>query len=648
MREIDRIFSNRFALDFLKSVRQGVIDDQDEFIESEFLHRKVNLSHKSMLLLMEDIISKEINLHPKKEVLDLNNNVVQFICNRNEMTKKIFRTRWEEVAEEVYVEIVRHTKIIFSEQLSGIKKVISNLLDNLSKNSDERLGFDSDSNFEVSDETDRKKFTDTEIKESPCRAMVLYLEKYFDSKLTKEDLFTYFNHDFSIKGVKMIKIQKHWVLCDKSDDDTLALEEHIFNKLTNTKMFNHTEKLFNIYGYLKEFLSTLNCFEYELSKIQFGEFELVKKLKDEYEASALSCPEKCPSCGKLCERELHPHSGKCRIKTGHQICSMGGKVWKNDENRSAILYTCDDYKDSTEVKIPGKKMNWGEFKEQSGNEWDWTLPTDKDYTILQQNNREKMKNIWNKFGKGILKYHANRGTQIEFIPYTSLEEVLKAFQTFKFRICFVIDGTASMHSDIDKARVSVGQLISKYRTQGHGAMFSIVIYRDHCDGGNLIQKFPVELEFTNNHESVQTFLQGVRVFGGGDGPEAVLDGLATAVKGCNWDGKSGTRNIIIHIFDAPPYGDFPNYKSHSNGSDKGNCCCCNHGGLCKFDWKKDVWDKMRKANIEYYGISTGSQFPHFEKTMEDNLGRLFRDVQAVEKEMVNEAVVQIFIDYIVP
>ena len=51
-------------------------------------------------------------------------------------------------------------------------------------------------------------------------------------------------------------------------------------------------------------------------------------MKQEFESLVLNCESQCPSCGKFCDRVFHPHGGRCEIKTGHKICSMGGKVGK--------------------------------------------------------------------------------------------------------------------------------------------------------------------------------------------------------------------------------------------------------------------------------------------------------------------------------
>ena len=204
----------------------------------------------------------------------------------------------------------------------------------------------------------------------------------------------------------------------------------------------------------------------------------------------------------------------------------------------------------------------------------------------------------------------------------------------------MIDGTGSMIREIEKARISVGQLMNIYNYLD--SKFKVIIYRDHCDV-NIIEEFPSY--FTPQYERIQQFLGAVKAYGGGDYPEAVLDGLATATTKCDWKVSAGVKNIIIHLFDAPPHGDFPNYKSHLLKSNKKHCCCCNHGTLCHFEWSRDVWNNMKKFNIHYHGINTGTQFPAFEAAMQLNLGDLCGKFQSVGKEVVNEAILRIFISY---
>ena len=636
----DRKTSNFFALEFLEAVKRAVITDEQTRVEQKFRDKRGTLSYKSILLQIEEQITKELETEPGREIIDQNNIIVQSICNRNEVVQREYNRKWEELVENLSGEIFKNMKALFNKQLKRIQVTLTAMLQCLDKKNREggKTGFDSDSIFKLDNEVVGSV---KQASESILKIAVIYLEMYLDPNVTPKQLQTFLNNTFKVEGIKFIK-KKNSSLCEKPISQSLNLDNETFKKLANTKMFNSVQ-IFNIHEYIREFKSTIDSYQFDLSRAKLE--EITKSLRNEYSSQVINCPSQCPTCGKFCEKEIHPHEGKCQIRTGHQICSMGGKVWKNDTDKTAILFTCDDYKDDTQVIIPGQKMIWSKFKEKTGNEWDWTLPNDREYKALQKNNREKMKQIWDKFGKGILNYHASKGVSIKYIPYSAFDDSLKPFKSTKYRICFVIDGTGSMRTDIDRARVSVRQLISIYEDRGNTAVFKIVIYRDHCDGGKIIEKFPRESSFTPNYDTISDFLNNIKVDGGGDYPEAVLDGLATATTKCDWTTHEGFSNIIIHIYDAPPHGNFPNYKSHRSNSDRGNCCCCNHGTLCHFDWDRDVWKKMHKLNIEYNGISTGGTFFYFEAAMKSNLGALCGDFQVVGKETVNDAILSIFIDY---
>ena len=322
---------------------------------------------------------------------------------------------------------------------------------------------------------------------------------------------------------------------------------------------------------------------------------------------------------------------------------MGGKVWNNDEEHTAILLMCDDFTEHTNVCLPGASLNWSDFIDKSSNDWNWSPPEDETCHILRYGNKVKMRDIWNKFGRGILNYYADRGTHITYVPYISFTEVYKFLQ-IQFYICFVIDGTMSMLTEIKKVRISVGQFIRKYKRLGKLPRFKVVIYRDHCDKV-LLEKFPKDDEFTTSYLDVQKFLCSVEAYGGLDFPEAALDGLATAATHSAWKTSLGIENIIIHIFDAPPHGAFPDPTIHDFRSHKTHCCCCNHGSICPFDWKTDVWGSIKKNKIQYYGINTGQRIKGFEAAMKENLEELCGDFQTVGKEVVNDAILEIFIDY---
>ena len=194
---------------------------------------------------------------------------------------------------------------------------------------------------------------------------------------------------------------------------------------------------------------------------------------------------------------------------------------------------CDDYKDYNHVTVtlPSGEMEWGEFKNRCCREWNWDLPNEEKYKYKQLSNPKLMKYVWNKIGSDILQYqYESTNNRIKFVLYSTHEEVIQRLLPIHYYICFVIDGTGSMSREISRVRLSVGQLIKSFNSKGNTSQFRVVIYRDHCDD-ILIETFPDGNQFTCKPNTVEDFLKGVIATGGGDGPEAVLDGLETALTG---------------------------------------------------------------------------------------------------------------------
>jgi hypothetical protein len=78
----------------------------------------------------------------------------------------------------------------------------------------------------------------------------------------------------------------------------------------------------------------------------------------------------------------------------------------------------------------------------------------------------------------------------------------------------------------------------------------------------------------------------MKASGGGDEPEAVLDGLYEAILGIKW--RSDSEKFIYHILDAPPHG-----KEFSNMEDG-----FKNGCPCGKNWD-EVLLKMREKEIDY-------------------------------------------------
>ncbi len=79
--------------------------------------------------------------------------------------------------------------------------------------------------------------------------------------------------------------------------------------------------------------------------------------------------------------------------------------------------------------------------------------------------------------------------------------------------------------------------------------FGFVAYRDHP---------PEDLTYVTKYydlsesEEIYSFINSLQANGGGDVPEAVMDGLNDSINKMNWRDKS--LRYIFHIADAPPHG----------------------------------------------------------------------------------------------
>ena len=119
----------------------------------------------------------------------------------------------------------------------------------------------------------------------------------------------------------------------------------------------------------------------------------------------------------------------------------------------------------------------------------------------------------------------------------------------------------------------------------------LVCYKDH----DQVQKTYVSQivsNLTSDFKEFTELLMNVKVNGGKDIPEAVLDGLNDSVNNINWRDKS--YKFIYHILDSPPHG-----KLFYNGDDDLYSGCPNG-----FD-HEDILIEMRNKDINYSIIKFG-------------------------------------------
>lgn len=117
-------------------------------------------------------------------------------------------------------------------------------------------------------------------------------------------------------------------------------------------------------------------------------------------------------------------------------------------------------------------------------------------------------------------------------------------------LVFIMDSTGSMGSYIKEAQNCVRGLIEGIvAAEKCDVRFALVSYRDHPpqDSSYVTKKF----EFTSDTTKMRQSLFSLSASGGGDGPEAVADGLHEAMT-LEW--REQATKIAILVADAPPHG----------------------------------------------------------------------------------------------
>ncbi len=122
----------------------------------------------------------------------------------------------------------------------------------------------------------------------------------------------------------------------------------------------------------------------------------------------------------------------------------------------------------------------------------------------------------------------------------------------KIDICFVVDTTGSMSDDIAAVRDNLFRIVDKIIEARPELQirFALVSYRDHPpEEKSYVTKLH---DFTPNVKEIHKFISNLHAKGGGDGPEAVADGLHVANEKLNW--ASDAYKVLTLIGDAPPHG----------------------------------------------------------------------------------------------
>lgn len=116
-------------------------------------------------------------------------------------------------------------------------------------------------------------------------------------------------------------------------------------------------------------------------------------------------------------------------------------------------------------------------------------------------------------------------------------------------VAFVVDTTGSMGPFIATARAQIRAIAEEVaRTGDLDLRFAVVEYRDHPpeEASYVARPHPFD-----DGDGLQRALDGLTPSGGGDAPEAVLDGLIAAAD-LQW--RATADRLCFLVGDAPPHG----------------------------------------------------------------------------------------------
>ena len=141
-------------------------------------------------------------------------------------------------------------------------------------------------------------------------------------------------------------------------------------------------------------------------------------------------------------------------------------------------------------------------------------------------------------------------------PVKTFDERVRDLQASGLEVVIVFDSTATMAGVLGKMKTSISQLALSIAYLVPNARIGLVTYRDNKKYDARDYEYTVKfirLQKTDEEgrKTLKDFLRRLEAVGGGDIPEAVMDGVQAAVDRAGW--SRGPRKVIIVVGDAPPH-----------------------------------------------------------------------------------------------
>ncbi|CAD8126529.1 unnamed protein product [Paramecium sonneborni] len=180
-------------------------------------------------------------------------------------------------------------------------------------------------------------------------------------------------------------------------------------------------------------------------------------------------------------------------------------------------------------------------------------------------------------------------------------------------IAFVLDTTGSMANYIQMCKEIIKDIMKKAKSHKNiygealNVSFAVISYKDHDYPYQSSQKVLDVEDFTSENVIIE-FLNKQTADGGGDSPEAVLDGLNASIK-LTWVDKQYVRLLYL-IAESPPHG--VQYHNFQDNFPEGCPCKLNQKNILSVLWKKKIQFKILQLNESINGMIS-----EFKKDFED-------------------------------
>lgn len=124
---------------------------------------------------------------------------------------------------------------------------------------------------------------------------------------------------------------------------------------------------------------------------------------------------------------------------------------------------------------------------------------------------------------------------------------LKAPNLRNFDVGFCVDATGSMGAVLEWLKKDLARMMQGFGAVALEPRIGLTFYRDKGD-----EFVATTTPLTNRIKDLLGALEQMRAAGGGDTPEAVLEGLLDCYKQNRWSGAANSKKVVILIGDAPP------------------------------------------------------------------------------------------------